>query len=276
MTITVATDLSARSDYAVARASLLAKQLDTSAVALHAIDGNLPTAYRDHAKEWAEASWPSMGSSMPLQIKQGVPADVIMSAANTDDCDLLVYGVHGSDDADRNKARAFRWTTAGRSIAGTLTPTLLVTGPANRGYRKVVVGIDFSVFSQLAVSQARMIAPDAAIHLVHAFHPPFTGLAGADLAEDVAYQRQLEIDAFIKSQLADLKETVGDEVTSHIEAGDPADALRTVCREQEADLLVISTHGRSLFSRAIWGSVAEDILNAPPCDVLVIKPIAAK
>ncbi|MBV6632067.1 MAG: universal stress protein [Alphaproteobacteria bacterium] len=275
MAITVATDLSARSDYAVARATMLADQMKTSAVALHAIDGNLPGSYRDHAVEWAESTWSSTGSKLPLSVKQGVPADVIMGAANGDDCDLLVYGVHGADDADRNKARAFRWTTAGRSIAGTMTPTLLVTGAADAAYRRVVVGIDFSVFSQLALDQARVIAPDAMLHLVHAFHPPFTGLAGADLAEDVAYQRQLEIDAFIKGQLADLTETVGDEVSSHIVAGDPADALRQVCHQQQADLLVIATHGRGTFSRAIWGSVAEDILNAPPCDVLVIKPISA-
>ncbi|MEM6902711.1 MAG: universal stress protein [Pseudomonadota bacterium] len=276
MAITVATDLSARSDNAVGRAALLADQLQTKAMALHAIDGNLPSAYRGHAKDWAAAHWPDMGSTMPLEVREGVPADVIMTAANADDCELLVYGVHGADDADRNKARAFRWTTAGRSIAGTLTPTLLVTGDAKAPYRNVVVGIDFSVFSPLAIRQARRIAPAATLHLVHAFHPPFTGLAGADLAEDVAYQRQLEIDAFIKAQLADLKSTVGDEVNSHIVAGDPAAALRQVCQQAQAELLVVSTHGRSLFSRTIWGSVAEDILNAPPCDVLVIKPIAAK
>ena len=37
------------------------------------------------------------------------------------------------------------------------------------------------------------------------------------------------------------------------------------------ELLVIGTHGRTGVAHALLGSVAEDVLNNPPCDVLVVK-----
>ena len=37
------------------------------------------------------------------------------------------------------------------------------------------------------------------------------------------------------------------------------------------DLLVIGTHGRTGVAHAFLGSVAEDLLKNPPCDVLVVK-----
>ena len=46
--------------------------------------------------------------------------------------------------------------------------------------------------------------------------------------------------------------------------------LRDVCAESGADLLIVATHGRTGLSRAIWGSVAADILDNPPCDVLAV------
>jgi nucleotide-binding universal stress UspA family protein len=35
--------------------------------------------------------------------------------------------------------------------------------------------------------------------------------------------------------------------------------------------MVIGTHGRTGVSRAVWGSVAEALLELAPCDVLVAR-----
>jgi nucleotide-binding universal stress UspA family protein len=57
-----------------------------------------------------------------------------------------------------------------------------------------------------------------------------------------------------------------------VEEGRPEQVLRAVRDRVSGDLVVIATHGRGAISRAIWGSVAVDLLGDPPCDVLVIKP----
>lgn len=52
------------------------------------------------------------------------------------------------------------------------------------------------------------------------------------------------------------------------------DVRQVLCEEADrptADLLVVGTHGRTGVSHELLGSVAEDILRSPPCDVLAVK-----
>lgn len=43
-------------------------------------------------------------------------------------------------------------------------------------------------------------------------------------------------------------------------------------RENEIDLIVIGTHGRSGLMHILMGSVAERIVRKAPCPVLTVKP----
>jgi len=123
------------------------------------------------------------------------------------------------------------------------------------------------------------IAPSASLHLLHAYHVPFKGLlAGEEFAGGVAYRERLELEAFLKDEMEALEQRarqlgIADVALKRsIREGEPTQALRAVCESEGADLVVIATHGRGGLSRAIWGSVAVDLLDDPPCDVLVIKP----
>ena len=42
-------------------------------------------------------------------------------------------------------------------------------------------------------------------------------------------------------------------------------------RELEADLIVMTTHGRGFFSHAILGSTTERVVRRAPCPVLVVR-----
>jgi len=57
----------------------------------------------------------------------------------------------------------------------------------------------------------------------------------------------------------------------HVLMEDPAaESIRTCARQQEADLVVIGTHGASGMSRVLWGSVAQEVLRLADRDVLVV------
>ena len=56
-----------------------------------------------------------------------------------------------------------------------------------------------------------------------------------------------------------------------IEDGAPNFLLRDYVRDQEVDLLVLGTHGRSGFFEMIMGSAAKAIMDDVPCDALVIR-----
>jgi nucleotide-binding universal stress UspA family protein len=58
-------------------------------------------------------------------------------------------------------------------------------------------------------------------------------------------------------------------------SGHPADEIVGLARARGCDLLVLATHGRTGFRRAVLGSVAEHVVRNAPCPVLVFRPMEA-
>lgn len=57
-----------------------------------------------------------------------------------------------------------------------------------------------------------------------------------------------------------------------LDRGDLADVIPAVVREQEADLVVLGTHGRRGISKLVLGSDAEKIYRSATCPVLTVGP----
>jgi len=53
--------------------------------------------------------------------------------------------------------------------------------------------------------------------------------------------------------------------------GRPADEILQYAEEIEADLIAMSTHGRSGISRWVYGSVADKVLRGATCPVLLVR-----
>lgn len=53
--------------------------------------------------------------------------------------------------------------------------------------------------------------------------------------------------------------------------GHPADVILDVAEEQDIDIIVMGTVGRSGINRLLMGSVAEKVTRHAPCPVLVIR-----
>jgi nucleotide-binding universal stress UspA family protein len=71
-------------------------------------------------------------------------------------------------------------------------------------------------------------------------------------------------------QIADSLRKIGFQVRMEIRVGEPATTIVETADELEVDAIIMSTHGRSGFSRWLFGSVTQKVLNAMPCPVLVI------
>jgi nucleotide-binding universal stress UspA family protein len=279
--ILLAIDLTARSDRALARGFLLARELSGELRVVHVVDRNLPDELRAHTVDWArrtlaretEPLSAASGVEPSLKVIIGDPKGEIVRLADPLETDLVVLGVHGATDGKR-----FADSTAGRIVKSGSAATLLVREPAEGPYRVAVVGVDFSLYARLAVRQACAVAPAAQLVLCHAFHLPFKGLVGVgDLAATRGYEQRLAFDRFLAEEMANLERhaacyALPDKLRTVLQPGEPRQVLRDLCRREGADLVVIGTHGRVGASRALWGSVASDLLEDPPCDVLVIKP----
>lgn len=273
----VATDLSARSDRAVERALLLAADLRARLTVLHVVDEDLPARIADRYHEEAQAlltgqlSAASNGKgSIEAKVVFGRGADTILSVAEDREIDLIVLGLHRNETS----RPMFLGTTAERVVRAGRWPVLMVKNRAGKGYERILIGVDFSVFSRGALELAVSAAPKAEFYLVHAYDLPFRGLltGHARAAGSKRYERQLV-------------EHIGDEFASFVAAaankparcqqlvreGSARQVLHQELERLAPDLLVIGTHGRTGVSHALLGSVAEDMLNSPPCDVLVAK-----
>ncbi|HKP36343.1 MAG TPA: universal stress protein [Pyrinomonadaceae bacterium] len=144
--------------------------------------------------------------------------------------------------------------------------------------QKILLPTDFSGCANFALPYAAEIAraTKASIICVHVVEPVvpavgYTGLAEplpiADISEQLedSAERQLP-------KLAECEECVGLNVEELIVHGDPAGEIVRVAAEQEVDLIVISSHGRTGLGRMIFGSTAEAVVRHATCPVLVVKP----
>jgi len=58
---------------------------------------------------------------------------------------------------------------------------------------------------------------------------------------------------------------------AHVRIGAAGTVVPEVAREVGAELVVMSSHGRTGISRALMGSVAERVVRFSPCPVLVLR-----
>lgn len=282
MKILVASDLTFRSERAVSRALELGRRFGGEVTVAHVVDAALGAEVRDHALTWAQTalkreiqrlSAPGQ-TAVTAQVVPGKPRSDIIRLAHEARADLLVLGSH---DDSRDDPYRFADTTAGHMLRESYLPVLLVRDPVERPYRSVVVGVDFSVCSKRAIRHAVALAPDARITLVHAFQVPFRGRFGSEeFVSEVRYNERLEFDAALAEEMDWLVKRVTatgpqpGSVETALREGGPAQVIRAEQQRIGADLVAVGTHGTTGLTRAIWGSVAEDILNAPPCDVLAV------
>jgi nucleotide-binding universal stress UspA family protein len=87
-------------------------------------------------------------------------------------------------------------------------------------------------------------------------------LCSADLAEEIDRARE-----HVAEQCAPLGDDV-DLTTEVITHDEPAEGIVEYAQRNGADLIALSTHGRSGFARLALGSVAEDVLRSSPVPVL--------
>ena len=144
--------------------------------------------------------------------------------------------------------------------------------------QKIVLPTDFSGCANYALPYAASIAraTGATIICVHVVEPVvpavgYTGLAEPMPIADISDQLEDSAERQLP-KLAECEECEGLKIEEVIVHGDAAAEIVRVAEEHEADLVVISSHGRTGLGRIIFGSTAEAVVRHATCPVLVVKP----
>jgi nucleotide-binding universal stress UspA family protein len=81
-----------------------------------------------------------------------------------------------------------------------------------------------------------------------------------------------EAETYLTGVRARLVQSGLDAVDTSVWYGPPAEAIVDAARFRGADLIVMSSHGRSGLGRLVLGSVAETVLRGTRVPILLIRP----
>jgi nucleotide-binding universal stress UspA family protein len=143
--------------------------------------------------------------------------------------------------------------------------------------KRILVPTDFSDFSRQALEQAIDLGKrfKARIIVFHALEPIYFA-ASADLYGPSANLGMLveEQRRSAQEQLARLGRSLAKRkvpVRTVLASGTPHAVILDAVRKLGADLIVMSTHGRSGLSHLFLGSVAEKVVRGASCPVLTVR-----
>lgn len=283
--IMLATDFSERSDRALRRAVILARQHGASLEVVHVVDDDRPRRIVDHEVgdarhllgELARTLKEIDGVVCTTEVLLDDPFAGIVKAAEKASPDLLVIGPHR-----RQILRdAFVGTTAERTIRAVRCPVLMANGPPVGPWRNVLMTTDLSEQAGHALTSflAARIASDAMRSILYVFDAPALRLAMSDSMGNEGQRDYLEdLSREARQELAQFIGRAGigqaERIVRHDEATVAGEILKTA-REMKADLVVVSTQGKGAISRMVLGSVALQVLKDAQCDVLVMPTVLA-
>jgi nucleotide-binding universal stress UspA family protein len=138
--------------------------------------------------------------------------------------------------------------------------------------KKILVPVDFSECSRKALHYAESFARQfnaevLLFHVVEPFAPPpevivaMSGTFGAQMTEQAS------------KQLRDWREEVDSKikVRSAVSNGSPYLEIVRAANDNNVDLIVIGTHGRTGLAHFFMGSTAERVVRHAPCPVLAVR-----
>lgn len=276
--ILCATDLTTRSENAVRRATLLAKQLNAEILFVHAVGETHAGRVlrmkiaRSQAQllSLAERAKKEGACGADVSVSVGSPIQAIVTTANDWKPDMIVMA-----RPRHHRLDAVIGTTAERVIRATHRSVLLVSPRGVTPYRNVVLATDLTKTSirVARIAAAIGVLKDAYTWIVHAFAPPYHGLVPVDVEEQIAAHRRHWRGVLSRELLQKLSLEGIDlsRVEVVVEAARPCDAIEQAIQESGSELVIIGTSRWFTLKRMVFGSVADQIFRRLPCDILAIS-----
>jgi len=137
-------------------------------------------------------------------------------------------------------------------------------------FQRILCATDLSDFSNSAVIQAIGMAKEfgATLYICHVIDLPMVSMHGAafvypeDQIEEMKTGAIQQIEGLVKDSALNWEAVV--------ETGPVSSTLCRLAVDQQADLAIVSTHGRTGLKRLFLGSVTERLLRTIACPLLVV------
>lgn len=143
---------------------------------------------------------------------------------------------------------------------------------------KILLAIDHSEFSEAAVQGLiERIRPEGAevrvinvVDLVNYFTSDESAKAYIPQIDEIRRIRLKNSEKLVDAVVRRLQ-AAGFNASSVISEGDPKARIVACAEEWHADLIVLGSHGRKGFDRALLGSVSESVARYARCSVAIVR-----
>ena len=291
--IVIAVDGSDEARRAARRGLQLAQGFDATVEVLSVVDQKAlrlteTSAEKAQLRERGEAALTEIeglasefGQTVTTKLLKGKPAVRISEYADEQDADLIVVGRQGL-------------TGLGRRLLGGVTervlhrndvPVLVISGEDNEGeveadYSRVLITTDGSENAEVAIPHGTAIAQryGSDVHVLNVVDLQAAGGAfnagglEKEFLERLDARGQEAVDSVankIEESAPELTVNTAVERTASFEGA--AAGVREYVEENDIDLIVMGSHGRSNIKRQLLGSVASTVLRTVDAPVLVVK-----
>ncbi len=138
-------------------------------------------------------------------------------------------------------------------------------------YKKILIPLDGSKFSECSLEHVRAIAKGcqaSEVTLLVVIEPPQQTV---DVFRNMMETALVKANQYLNQMGNDLQKE-GIDTRSEVVEGLPADIILDYANQNQIDLIIMSTHGRSGAGRWLFGSVADRVVHYSIIPVLVLSP----
>ncbi len=213
-------------------------------------------------------------------IAEGHPAEQIIDRADDESVDLIAMATHG-----RSGVR--RWvmgSVADKVVSATQAPVTLVKAKAEgterreTPYGSLLVPLDGSPEAETVLSYVEALGTRMGSRVVLLSVVPGVSAVYAFPGETVQFPyteadvqiMKTDAETYLAS-VAERLEEKGLRPESRVVAGDTAEEIILTAERAHADLVAMSTHGRSGVSRWAFGSVADKVLRGVDSPLFLVR-----
>ena len=222
-------------------------------------------------EEWATETAEFVDAA-ETAVVSGKPREEILDYAAAHDVDLLAMGTHGRTGIRRYVIGSVTEHVLRRAEAPVLTAR--ADERANGGdISRVLVPTDGSDAAEAAVDHAVAVAEacGAAVRVLSVVDTRALAAQSELAPSDVMLESLEERSEHAVNEVAERCEAAGLSVETAVARGAPSRAVCEDAAENNADLVVMGTRGRSGLDRVLLGSVTERTVRHAPVPVMAVR-----
>ncbi|MBI4665333.1 MAG: universal stress protein [Nitrospinae bacterium] len=211
------------------------------------------------ALAYAEQEALSLGLKLKKVCVEGEAFQRIADYANENDCDLIVLGRRGIS----RLARALMGSITFRVIGYSTRDVLVVPRDSSIGFKNIVLAMDGSKCSNAAAIKA--------IDVARSYGGKITAVSVVEPSSQKNEETATKAAEGFLAGVLEMAKSAGVPAKSDILKGPVYSAVTDFAALQQADVIIIGSHGRTGLMRLIMGNTAEKIIGHAHCPTLVVR-----